>query len=82
MLIMQLTMANLLAKMQESGQPLEMPSHSASISSASWLLARAKEDVRRMLDVIRASSGYFEFQTMEETRLDALRSVFQRISIS
>ncbi|KAL9056964.1 MAG: hypothetical protein Q9162_002630 [Coniocarpon cinnabarinum] len=71
-------MANLLAKLQDSRQPPEIPTYSASMSSAAWLLDRSKEDVRRMLDVIRASSGYFEFQTMETTRLDALRSVFQR----
>ena len=74
-------MANLLAREQARKAP-EVPTYSASTVSAAWLLARAKEDVRRMLDVIRASSGYFEFQTMETTRLDALRSVFQKVSIS
>ena len=75
-------MANLLAKEQLRQQPPETPAFSASTVPAAWIVARAKEDVRRMLDVIRASSGYFEFQTMETTRLDALRSVFQTISIS
>ena len=61
--------------------PASSTSSSSNIHPTPWLLATAKEDVRRMLQIIQRSSGYFEFQTMQENRLDALRSVYRKITI-
>ena len=40
-----------------------------------------KEDVRHMLEIIGRSSGYFEYQTVVEKRVDTLQNVFNRITI-
>lgn len=74
-------MANILAGISSLPKPPDSTNTTAT-TSPPFLLQTAKEDVRRMLDVIRVSSGYFEFQTMEKSRLDILREVYKKITIS
>lgn len=45
------------------------------------LLLQAKRDVHRVLEVIKVSRGYFEFQSVKERRYDTLKAVYDAIQI-
>ena len=77
---MQLTIANLLVAEQPE-RAFSSPNIANKEAPPHWLLETAKADVRQMLQVIQNSGGYFKFQTMEQNRLDALKTVYERITI-
>ncbi|KAI9725344.1 MAG: hypothetical protein M1828_003194 [Chrysothrix sp. TS-e1954] len=73
-----MTIANILEAESKSATS---SAGSNSTSSAQWLLMTAKQDIIQMIEVIKVSSGYFEYQTMPEKRSDTLQKILDRITI-
>lgn len=75
----QFTIASVLADEAKLPSPTG-PGRDASAKVYNLLL-QAKRDVHRVLEIIKVSRGYFEFQSVKERRYDTLKAVYDAIQI-
>lgn len=73
-----MTIANILAA---DTKPFKMPQANSGLSREYNMLVEAKNDIKQMLTIMKSDRGYFEFQEIQERRIDTLQSTYDSINV-